>query len=352
MPAPELLKSIALFRDLEPRAARLLLAVARPVSFLKGARLVRQGEPTRGAFFIRQGAVDALVALPGGDVHTVATLVEGAVFGEMALIERGVCSASVVARSNVDGWFIERDDFRALLASRDAGALAIQRAITAVLAAKLRYLNDTVRAHPAPEDRAAREPAPERDPLAAVPRSPRAAFDWRRFLPLLACFESFDPYEIEELVAQAQALELPRGAWLFSAGQPASACFIVVRGALEIFTRSDGRERRVAIAGPGELVGYMGLLSAAPHAGNARAREACCLLELPRAMFLALCNGDSGVSVSLQQALHKSLLRSIARTNTLLTRLISHARLAAATRSVAALESALHSQIWTPNPEA
>src|SRR5687768_1570371 len=135
-----------------------LLAIARPVSFAQGARLVRQGEPSRGAFVIRHGAVEAQVALPGGGTLTVAELRQGDMFGEMALIERGVCCASVVACSPVEGWFIPRDDFRAMVASRDPAALEIQRKISAVLAARLRALNAKVRSHPAAEDRPVSEP--------------------------------------------------------------------------------------------------------------------------------------------------------------------------------------------------
>jgi CRP-like cAMP-binding protein len=343
----EALQQNSLCRALDRRAAELLLAVAREVSFLKGAQLVRQNEPARGAFLIRTGEVEARVALPGGGSLTVAELRDGDVFGEMALIEKGACSASVIARSNVDGWFIGRDDFRAMVASRDAGALQIQRAITAILAGKLRALNDRVREHPSAEDRAAGEPAPAAsDPLAGVKRSKRASFDWRAFLPILPFFEGFDDFEIEELVAAAGVLELPRGAWLFAAGLPAEACFLVVRGAVEVFTRADGRDRRVAIAGPGELVGYMGVLRAAPHAANARVREAACLLEFPRANFLEIYEGASGASVSLQHAIQRSLLRALARTNTHLTRLITHARLTAASEKARELETVLHGQIW------
>jgi len=39
---------------------------------------------------------------------TVAELDAGDMFGEMALIERGACSASVRAKSDVSAWFIER----------------------------------------------------------------------------------------------------------------------------------------------------------------------------------------------------------------------------------------------------
>ena len=80
---------------LDDEARNLLLAVARPVSYEKGARLVRHGDPSRGAYVVREGAAEATVTLPGGETLTVARLEAGGVFGEMALVERGTCTATV-----------------------------------------------------------------------------------------------------------------------------------------------------------------------------------------------------------------------------------------------------------------
>ncbi len=318
-----------------------LAGIARVLSFPKGARLVRQGEASRGAFVMRRGAAEARVALPGGGTLSVAQFGAGDMFGEMALIERGVCSASVLARDAVEAWFIERDDFRAMVASREPAALEVQRAITQVLAGKLRVLNEKVRSHPAAEDRPA---VPSRSEVVFS----KPGFDWRAFLPILPFFEGFDAYETDELVGRARAVELPRGASRFEPGQPADACYIVVRGALELVSRQGRLERRVAVAGPGELVGYLAVLEGHAHAAAARVRESACLLELPARDFMEIYNGGSGTSVSLQHAVHKSLLRALTRTNTQLTRLISHAHLTAgkdAARDAADLERALHGQI-------
>jgi CRP-like cAMP-binding protein len=318
-----------------PSLHEKLAPIARAVSFREGERLVRQGEASRGAFVIRNGAVEAQVALPGGGVLAVAELGEGDMFGEMALVERGVCTASVVAKSALEAWFVGRDDFRAMVACRDPGALEVQREITRVLAAKLRALNAKVRGHAAAEQSAVKKQGQgkrEQNP---------PSFDWRAFVPLLSFFEGFDAEETEELLSACRAFELPRDAPLFEPGAPADACFIVVRGALEIFAG----ERRVAIAGPGELVGYLAILEGGRHAAGARVREAACLLEMKAERFLALYNGGSGTAVSLQHAIHLGMLRALGRTNTQLTRLIAHARLREASREVLELEKVLHAQI-------
>jgi CRP-like cAMP-binding protein len=319
-----------------------LRSIARAFSHKSGARLVRQGEPSRGAFFIEAGRVRAEIAVPGGGMLTVAELADGDMFGEMALIERGVCSASVIAKSDVSGWFIEREDFRALVASRDADALDVQRVITRVLAGKLRALNAKVREHPAEEDRPPRgEPPAKLDFTGAA----KPGFDWQAFLPVLRFFEGFDRDEIGELAAMGRAFALPKGSWLFGAGQPAESCYLVLRGAVEVLSREGKLERRVTLAGPGELVGYLAVLDRAQHAASGRVRESAAVLELPAAKFIAVYEGSSGLSVRLQHAIHGTLLRSLARTNSQLTRLISAARLRGADKEGRALEAARGSQL-------
>src|SRR3954462_7162688 len=152
---------------LDGEARDLLLAVARPISHAKGERLVRHGDPSLGAYVVRAGAAEATVTLPGGEKLTVAKLEAGGVFGEMALIERGTCTATVSATEKIDGWFIERDDFRALVAQRVPGALRVQHTLTLVLSDKLRQLNAKVLEVAAAEDKPA-STSSGTDPLAGV----------------------------------------------------------------------------------------------------------------------------------------------------------------------------------------
>jgi CRP-like cAMP-binding protein len=119
----------------------------------------------------------------------------------------------------------------------------------------------------------------------------------------------------------------------------------VIRGAAEIVVPAGAAERRVTIAGPGELVGYLAVLERRPHWASARIRESACLMEFGAAQLLRHYEGNSRTSVSLQRAIHRSLLQALARTNGQLTRLISHARLNAARAEAEELEKTLHGQI-------
>jgi CRP-like cAMP-binding protein len=250
----------------------------------------------------------------------------------------------VTATEKVAGWFIEREDFRALVAQRVPAALRVQHALTLVLSDKLRQLNARVLEVPAAED----SPAPKSngvDPLADVKRLKKASFDFKSFLPHLPVFEGFDAEEIAEVVRVASILELSRGQKVFAVGQASSASFIVVRGAVEIRARHEKRERRMAVLGPGQLLGYMSALEKSAHGSDAIVREQALLLEIAAKDFEALYFSASPVAVKLHRAIQKSLLSSLAQTNRHLTRLISQARLGDAQHEGQQLEKARGAQI-------
>jgi CRP-like cAMP-binding protein len=323
---------------LDEAAAGSLLGLAEPVSFVCGARLVEQADPARGAYVLRAGRVEARVTLPGGGERTVATIEAGEMFGETALIEGGVCSASIVAITPVDGWFIERDAFRALVAVRNAAALEWNRALAMSLVQRLGALNAQLLKQAAPEDRLAREAPPPGDPLAGVARHLHAAFEAGRFLPVLPFFAGFEAAEIEEVCTGARYLELPRGRWLFAAGQPATHCYVVVRGAVEAVARvasgegGPARERRMAVLGPGTLAGYLSVLrggmAGAAHGAGARTREVVTLLEFSATEFLARFQGTTRAEVKFQHAVLRALLQSLARSNGQMARLVTQAGVA------------------------
>lgn len=317
----------ALCADLSASDAASVAALAEPISFVRGARIVRQGESSRGAWLLRSGAVEARITLPAGGEETVARIEAHQYFGETALLERGVCNASVVAVENVDGWFLERETFRALVTSRHPAALALQRTVTRTLAGRLVRLNAAMLAQPAPEDRTAKVWT-----RAVMGTSQAPGFTMSRFLSLLAFFQGFQSQEIEAVTTGLAMVTASRGEAIFIPGDPADACFLLVRGAVEVLAQRDGVERRMALIGPGSLLGYLSVLSASPHGAVAVARENATLLVIPAQRFTELFNGRDSAAVKTQLAIQRNLLQSLGRSNSQMSRLVTQARLDASLR--------------------
>ncbi len=323
--ADKLIVGIPLFAGIERAELEAFLRVFQPVAVAAGAPLVRQGQPADGAYLIESGNADVITALPGGGEAAVAKLGPGSVLGEMALLESGARSATVIAHSTIAAHFIERDGFRMLLAQRNRAAFTIQNRITRTLCQRLRELNAKIVAADAAENAA--------PPLAGASVDPGSvhrgacSFDYRAFLPLLPVFRRFSAGELEGFAGRTEVLELDRGQILFQQGDAGESAFVVVRGALEILRAENGRRHRIGVLGPGRLCGVLALIEGQSHSMSAAAREPTVLLEISKVTFDALFSGNDAVAAKFQDAINRELLQSLGRANIHLTRLISQARI-------------------------
>jgi CRP-like cAMP-binding protein len=317
--------NVPLFAGLPAEEVDGLLRVCEPVSFADGNALMRQGQPADGAFIVQTGHTECRTALPGGGEAVVASLGPGSVIGEMALLDRGMRTATVVARGPVSGLYIGRDAFRLLLAQRARAAFTIRNRITRTLCQRLRELNQRI-VEADDTTRADASPAPDTALMSNV-RFGAGSFEWRRFLPLLAAFEGFGPDSIAQFAARATCVEIPRGQVLFDQDAPCTSAFVVVRGALQIDRGVGTRLMRIGILGPGRLCGILAMIEDRPHSMRATARERTTLAAVSKADFDALFTGDELVATKFQDAINRELLGSIARTNNHLTRLVSQAQI-------------------------
>jgi len=314
--------------DLEPAARAALLTMARPIRRASGDELIRFGQPSRGAFVLSSGSAEVRRALPGGGTLAVACLREGSLFGEASLIEQGITTASVVATSPVEGWFFDRDSFRAFVAQTGCAARQVQLALTRVLIGRLRTLNSTVLDCPT------RTPPGEGATLrqTAGPTDLQTAdlsFPVVDFADKFAFFAGFEPEDIAAILALGTVVAGDRGCRVFNAGDTATRFFLTVRGAVEVGDHVDGEFRRLAVLGPGQALGHASLLTDGVHTLAARVRETAILLEIEAAKFFGSCCDDSSFAAKIQRSVQHALLNAIHRTNTQLTRRVSERSLAA-----------------------
>ncbi len=316
----EITRRVPLFADLDPDDLRFVLRVARRLEFAKGALMVRQGQIADSALVMESGSASVVSVLPGGGEAVMAELGPGSVLGEMALLDSGVRSANVIAREPTACLSMERDAFRMLIAQGNRAVLAINHRITLGLCQRLRELNGKILAHSAPRHLAL---VLHQQPGKRVP----CAFDCRAFLTLLPALRQFNAEELNELTGATAVFDLPRGAPLFNAGEASDACYIVIRGALEISREQNGEHRRIGILGPGRLCGILAMIEGEAHSMSATAREHVTLMEIPKTVFVRYYDGAALGAPKFQQAVNQELLQALARTNNHLTRLISQARI-------------------------
>jgi voltage-gated potassium channel len=106
-----LVAKVPLFQRLSAARIAAVAAILKPVRVESGDQVVRRGEAADAMYFILSGELE--VETPGGGIALRA----GEFFGEMALLEHGMRSATVVARTNCDLLMLQATDFRHLLAS-------------------------------------------------------------------------------------------------------------------------------------------------------------------------------------------------------------------------------------------
>jgi signal transduction histidine kinase len=104
--------------------------------------------------------------------------------------------------------------------------------------------------------------------------------DALRAVPL---FQQLAPDDLERLAAASTEVVLEPGEQLFAEGDPGPSAYVITDGEIEIVKKSGGREVRLAIRRPGEVIGEMALLRDSPRSATARALGGrCTLIAIPK----------------------------------------------------------------------
>ena len=138
------LRAVDLFQPLSDDELRLAASRFRRLHYAAHERLIAEGEPGDSFFVVDRGEVEVSKLLAGRE-RTLARLMEGQVFGEMALLTGEPRSASVTAVSDVDVFTIDKagfldvllknpkiaDDISTILAERQEAMTQAQGDVTA-----------------------------------------------------------------------------------------------------------------------------------------------------------------------------------------------------------------------------
>lgn len=101
------LREMELFSKVDDRQLRAVAMMGDHLSFRDGERLFEQGDEGDAAYVVLSGAVSVLVRVDGSD-RAVATLGQGEIFGELAVICDQPRSTAIAAKGSLHVLRLER----------------------------------------------------------------------------------------------------------------------------------------------------------------------------------------------------------------------------------------------------
>lgn len=140
-PEAELLKDIPLFQLLEQHEREELAAQLELVRFAGGEAVFHLGDPGDSLYIICKGTVEVYFKNDTGERIVLERPGPGDFFGELAFLEEGCRSASVVALSDTEAFRLSHKNLERFIESRPQAALQI----LAALSRRLRQTSERLR---------------------------------------------------------------------------------------------------------------------------------------------------------------------------------------------------------------
>lgn len=144
----EALHKVEMFKDLTDEEIDELASHLVPAPFIAGDLMTRQGSEAHWLYMIVEGKADVIVTNESGQSEKIAELGDGGFFGEMGLMTGAPRRATVVARSQMRCYRLDKDSFSQVLLARPALAEQISKVLAqrnAALESTLQQMHDDER---------------------------------------------------------------------------------------------------------------------------------------------------------------------------------------------------------------
>lgn len=120
-------------------------------------------------------------------------------------------------------------------------------------------------------------------------------------------FSEMDPSRLKLLAFTSERLTYAKGEDLFHQGDPGTAAYVILDGAVDIIIGEGDEELIVNHLEQNELVGDMALLSTKPRSATVRANTDVTVLELKKDLFLDLLEGSPHVAAHIARVMSDRL---------------------------------------------
>jgi sulfate permease, SulP family len=137
------LDRVPLLRDFTADQVERLRGWLAPVAWPAGHVIFRHGDPGSSLYLVTRGRASVHLRHDDGSIRLV-TFAAGAVFGELALLDRGPRSATVTADEDLAGFGLSEASFTDLCQKQPDIAIKLLSALGRELSVRIRYANMTI----------------------------------------------------------------------------------------------------------------------------------------------------------------------------------------------------------------
>lgn len=130
---PQLLVGVKPFDLLSDEDREALAAVVDFIRVEAGRTLFESGDPGESLFVVRSGEVELFIRDNSGQKIVLTNAIEGDLFGELALLDRGARTATAVALTDSDLLELDRDDLLLLFQRHPDSAVSMLAAVTGMM---------------------------------------------------------------------------------------------------------------------------------------------------------------------------------------------------------------------------
>ena len=140
MAIEDTLAKVELFADLDKSDLARLAKATVVREYKQGDVIVREGEAGVAFYVVSRGNVEVVKGLGTANEQVMGSVHEGSFFGEMALFDNHMRSASVRAATDCECLVLTKWDFNAEMTQNSSIAIAM----LAILARRIRSLNEAI----------------------------------------------------------------------------------------------------------------------------------------------------------------------------------------------------------------
>jgi len=243
---PRMLHRLPLLSDLSGHTFRSVIDAMVPHRLPDGAMLIREGEIGASFFLVTNGEVQVYRTDMSGQEIQLATLHEGSLFGEMALIQSSPRTASVRVVGEADLLEVTREGLSSLASEMDAVAVALDRFT------RDRLLNNL---------------------LATAP-----------------LFKPFSRKQRLDLIKRFTGHEVAPGTAVLKEGDPGRGLYVLLSGEVDVTKATPGESVLLANLKAGEVFGEIALIKDIPATATVTAARQSTILFLDKQYFQRLVN--------------------------------------------------------------